>query len=102
MKPSELLSSPEKWCQGSNARDIHGDSCDIFFERAACFCVIGAVLRCWPEDYSRDEDSNAALDLIASRLPEAVGSTGTKLSRWNDTEGRTFDEVRTLLLSVNL
>ncbi len=87
MKAYELLSSPDKWCQGDFAKDAEGNSTKADSPAAARWCVVGALERCY------DEYSFVALmnsPQIAAVLEVTGGST---LSSWNDHTDRKWQEV---------
>lgn len=43
----ELLSAPERWTQGENARDAEGHYVSPECPQACCWCLEGAILRVW-------------------------------------------------------
>lgn len=47
MKVWEFLNTPEKWTKGSYARIKNGDMCNIDNSQAVCFCVSGAIAKCY-------------------------------------------------------
>jgi hypothetical protein len=47
MKVHELLSSPDNWTQGSFARDKNGKPVSFQSHEATCWCLIGALGRCY-------------------------------------------------------
>ena len=91
MKVSELLTSPAKWTHGTWARDSKGFAVSVLDEKAVRFCLSGAILKCYPE--------KGAYEKIYHRIVQRVGMTPMQ---WNDAPGRTFEEVRTLVLEMNL
>ena len=47
----ELLSDPKRWTQDAFARDSTGFKCDVDAPDAQCFCLLGAIYKCygtWP------------------------------------------------------
>lgn len=74
MKLAEILSGPETWCQGAYTIDHRR-------------CLIGALaeisnhtdMRGWYRD--------------TERLRTAIGGLCPIIAEWNDTPGRTWDEV---------
>lgn len=44
-KAFALVSNPETWCQGVNARDLVGQEADVFSPDAVQFCSLGAIFR---------------------------------------------------------
>ena len=94
MKISELLSSPEKWTQRSYARDALGGTVQTRSKDAVCWCLVGALLKCYSGDAAFG-DVNASLE-AAIRRRQTKGTIPT-LASWNDLEGRTFAEVRAIV-----
>lgn len=47
MKVYELLDRPEKWTQGASARTIDGVMCNPNDSAAVCWCVFGAIYKCY-------------------------------------------------------
>jgi hypothetical protein len=83
-----LLKTSKQWTQGTNARTKKGpgNQCDPDSEKAKCWCLFGAVLKCYG-------DSNERWAAV-TRLETALGRT---LPSWNDKSGRKFSQVRKLL-----
>ena len=75
------------WCQRASARDASGNSVSPMDTEACCWCLDGALLVAC---------DGMAEYLTASRtVSEALGGKG--YIGWNDTPGRTQDEVVSLL-----
>lgn len=89
MRVHELLDKPEKWSQGSFARNSDGLAVQVSDSKATCWCVTGAVLLCYAEEY----DVNICK--LQNRLDTAV-------MIWNDAPERTFEEVRAVCLELNI
>lgn len=95
MKIHELLDSPEKWTQGTYARDSSGCSAPIHCPRAVSWYLMGAAHRCYPEV--------KVLEVKVRLRDELRRRTGDgTVVNWNDDENRTFDEVRNLLLKLDV
>jgi hypothetical protein len=79
MKPSELLADPVSWTKETLARDVEGKPCESDSIKAVCWCLVGAVERCYGV-YSID--STAVIGRIYHHLyPNAIdrmywGATG--------------------------
>lgn len=67
MKVKELLASPSAWTQGSYARDKDGYHTFIDNPQAYCFCLGGAVIRCYKDPYECDEAYRKLLEAIKKR-----------------------------------
>lgn len=50
MKAYELIDRPEKWTKEANCRDAHGLDVPDDDETAVCWCVYGAIRRCYGND----------------------------------------------------
>ena len=89
MKPSELLKQ-KGWCQGFYATDKHGHRVSWANGDAYAFCTIGAVFKC----YGDDEDGYDILETLKNYLDVFY------ISVWNDTPGRTKEEVIAALEAI--
>lgn len=84
----DLLSDPERWTQGASARNVAGESVDLFSEDAVCFCAVGAFYRVsFPaapdfENKDRDHAYWAARELLFPFLGDK------SLVDLNDGDGR--------------
>ncbi len=83
----ELLINPKRWTKGPFARDADGKTCDPRSDQAVSWCLVGALLRCYPSS----EDPVAfyrAVDKVIAKLPK-----GRFPAEWNDDPARTHAEV---------
>lgn len=78
-----LLSKPEAWTKGESWRTVDGEPTNLR-ERAACFCVYGAL------DFVHPGTSSARAN-ATSLLEDAVGTLYAH--EWNDAPERTHSEV---------
>jgi hypothetical protein len=90
MKTYELLDTPEKWTKGAFARDSKGDSIDPRSSEAVCWCIEGALYKCYT-DY---DDWRVARRLI--KEIKKANKLGYLVS-WQDDPERTYDEVIEIL-----
>lgn len=95
-KAYELLDSPEKWCQGPYAEDASGEAVDERSPDACSWCLVGAISRCYMPD--GDDDLRDYLR-ACNAIRKAVG---VECGRWNDAPERTFQEVRDVLLKLDI
>lgn len=83
------------WTQDEFARDINGVGVGSLSKSATCYCTIGAINAATSALVERntgwDEERRADLRLNAKRAVRQVIQGG--IAMWNDTEGRTKDEV---------
>ena len=91
MKLHEFFTNQSKWTQDAFAVNAVGDCVDPDSREAVAWCLLGAIDICYPDE--------AAGNGIASMLNEAVGRN---IDSWNDELERTFDEVRGLLLQLDI
>lgn len=90
MKAYELLDSREKWCQGYTALDKQGNVVWSASEDACAYCIVGAVLRCYPRD-----QQSTTFDKLSNVLQRGA-------STWNDAPERTWEEVHALLKRLDI
>ena len=43
----QLLSDPKHWTQDANARNSKGVKCELDSPDAQCFCLVGAIYKCY-------------------------------------------------------
>jgi hypothetical protein len=91
MKAYELLSDPSKWTKGVIARNSNGERVAGYDPSATCFCLYGAIKRCYP-GYAAEETFSRIQECVPDR--DAIG--------WNDAPERTYDEVITLLKELDI
>ena len=87
IKPSDVLTGPEKWTKGAFARDIDGGVHEPESVLAFSFCIQGVVRLC-------------ATDPFVERRRLKAMLRASYLDAWNDATYRTFDEVITALLKL--
>ena len=93
MTVQELLSTPNRWTQGTLARASDGRKVSPEHPEAVAWCLVGAVLRCYGHDGLRCGD---IIQKLTSMIPEE------SIPHWNDSRGRTWDEVIELARRVNI
>lgn len=98
MKAYELLSSPEKWTQGAYAKTAANVVCNPLDAVAVCWCVSGAIFKC----YTNDEDAWEAQrqrHKLEVYLRDVKGSA-TYPQYWNDRT--TYEEVYAALKACDI
>ena len=95
MKAYELLSDPGKWTQGAGARSGNGGVVLGSDVTAVCWCVIGAIGKCYPSN----AESLAAMHKVWLELNKN-GFDG--IANWNDDPGRTYEEVVEVLRKADV
>jgi len=91
MKAHEVLSDEGKWTREVMARTSEGRTCFEESLTACSWCVEGALSLAYP----RLADNYEATDRIENKI-------GRKIHRWNDDPKTTFDDVRNLLLELDI
>ena len=91
MKAHEILSDASKWTKGTLARDNKGQVCWIDSEAACQWCLMGAVRVAYPNSIANE----SALDRIQAKISPPI-------SDWNDDPATTFQDVRNLLLELDV
>lgn len=87
MKAYELLDSPEKWCQWSDGLTAAGEKVGGRNPAAVKWCMRGAVECCYGDD---------------SLLYKKFGRRHDTPVQFNDTPGRTWEEVHALLKELDI
>ncbi len=87
----ELLSDPTKWTQGESARDEHGNKCSALEPQAVCFCLLGAMNRCYP-----GQTFTEAYNKLAKNVPNG------DIADWNDDVMRTHPQVLALITELDI
>ncbi len=90
----KLLTDPDHWTQGVDARTNEGISCSIFSKNARCFCLSGALYKA----ALRDDGMitfDPALEHAMNRVRAAISikGFGANIPFFNDYNGRTHAEV---------
>lgn len=91
MKVADLLTDDSRWTQGENARDDGGFPIAAESEDAICWCLAGAIKRC----YGDEDEVLRVLRIVHNRL-------NTQIDIWNDAPERTFADVRALIEALDL
>lgn len=98
MKAWELLSDASKWTQGEPARDIHGRPVDADDSEAVCWCLMGALNKCYPGIHikglllTRNITQGGCLQEFSVDVPH----------EWNDDPVRTFEDVHNFLQQYDI
>ena len=92
MKVKELLSDESKWCQGPIARSLSGRSVSYNNPNAVCWCLWGALHKCYP-------DENQFLT-VRRKVKRYI--RGDFVTDWNEDRRRTFAEVKALVEELDI
>ena len=101
----KLIDTPEQWTQGTFATSAAGDTVGLAEERAACFCIVGAVhrvsLELDPFKPGRVPITASVRQALEATIDDGAsfGSTvsAPKIVRWNDSPEREHSEVLALI-----
>jgi hypothetical protein len=92
----KLLDSTVKWTKRCSARDRDGWSVPVGNAGAVCWCMMGALRKCYPSP----PDFLAARKKLQQVLPPSFYATdleGTSITSANDARTTTFRQVRAWL-----
>lgn len=92
MKMLELLSDPTKWIQGAFARDADGVNVSSQNKEAVCWCLQGALIRCYVGSLEYSVVKNKIIKELVL----------VDFARWNDDPSRTYQDVQTLLQKLDI
>ena len=90
MKPSELLADPKAWTKNALARNASGGECTPYAPGAVCWCLEGAMMRCFCS--ASDE----------RRLSRALNDLGFEKVSFNDSPNTTHADVLRVLKDCGL
>ncbi len=91
MKVFELFQDESNWTQLALARNAAGESIDPNDPEAVCWCLYGAIMKCYPFG----ERGLMAMDV------QKYIERGSALT-FNDQMGRKFQEVKDLVARANI
>jgi hypothetical protein len=99
MKAHELLSDPKKWIKKLYAVDNTGLVTSSKSPEAVCWCINGALQRCYQDSIVRDEVRRK----IAMHLDlNGIDKPHDTIVKWNDAPERTFEDVHNLLKELDV
>lgn len=90
MKIKELLTDSSKWTKGSLAKTETNCYVSPSHTQAVCWCLLGAIFRCYKETELE----------ISAKIFKTLGINS--ITDWNDSPERTFDEVKALVLELDI
>lgn len=95
MTVADLLSDSSKWCQHAAALDASGAATDPSYPSAVQWCLVGAVEKI----YSHERYA------ILTRLSDyllAYTRLSSQIIAWNDSDKRTFEDVRHVIKALDI
>lgn len=93
LKIKELISEPSKWTQHVIAKDSKGERVTAHDQSATCFCLYGALRRCYSSNTRLETEIWSRLVNIAPNR-DPIG--------WNDAPERTHSEVLELVTRLDI
>jgi hypothetical protein len=111
MKIKKLFRAKSRWTKGTWSRDKKGVSAgipgaDSSESKACCWCLMGALYKCYPPGPKRDEVEKRLLYFITKLFPrrarlrlvewqrKKMVPVKTTLAGFNDSPVTTFEEVK--------
>jgi len=91
MKISELLLKPERWTQKYYARDRQGLPVPATSENAICWCLHGAIRRCYPNT------ENMVYSKVAAKTTEQYNCGPIAFN-----DNATYEEVISLVKEMDI
>lgn len=92
MKVKELLISEDAWTTQHLARDVNGESTFSNDSDAVCWCLVGAICKC----YGTNECKRVKIVIKVENY------LNMPIHQWNDKSERTFDDVKNLIMKLNI
>jgi hypothetical protein len=99
MKVKELFSDISKWTQLVAARDSKGRCCNPTGCEAVCYCLDGAIAKCYIHDASSHEQ---VIQLVRDKIPMKQIHPHFRISHWNDEPTTTFADVKRLVEELDI
>jgi hypothetical protein len=111
MKIKKLFRAKSRWTKGTWSRDKKGVSAgipgtDSSESKACCWCLMGALYKCYPPGWERDRAEKRLLYFIRKLFPrraplrlvewqrKKMVPVKTTLAGFNDSPVTTFEEVK--------
>ena len=96
MKVKELLSDESKWTKGVLAKDSYGCDCPPTDPDASCFCLLGAIDKCYDGFDSKKDLAIIKLKRAISRHPKTPVHSPVTISTFNDYHA-SFEDIKKVL-----
>lgn len=93
MKVRELLSDERRWTTGAHARDSAGQVVCYTSLDAVCFCLAGAVRRCYPV---------VEAEKILLRMHDVLAPTYGSTPCFNDDPKTSFTDILKFVEEMNI
>ena len=95
MKIKELFSDRSKWIQHDMSVDYRRRFTAPNSNDACCWCLVGAIIKCYPEDLIQQ-------GRVMERIRLKIGNDYGPIYKWNDAIGRTFEDVKQLVEELDI
>lgn len=104
MKVHELIYDPDYWIKNADAHDSAGAEINPRSERARCWCLLGAIKKCYFDATTREYVYKKFADRIRKITGDRFESDYAEgiITHWNDARERTHKEVYDLALSLDV
>jgi hypothetical protein len=95
MKAYELLSDSSKWTKGAGARDNDGIRCSPASPDAVCWCLFGAITRCYDNPFQ-------IAAMVEKLISETYNEGYYKAESFNDAPDTTYNDIISLLKEADV
>ena len=95
MKVKELLADESKWTRSVLARNRGGYACSPTDPTATCFCLLGAIDRCYP-DLAKSDLAIIKLQRAIAKHTEATIVVPMTVGTFNDYHA-SFEDIKKVL-----
>lgn len=92
MKVRELLDVESKWTKGCEASDARGYSVDFNASGASTWCLLGAIHKCYTDE--------GMIIVLYNKILETLNVKW--VGKWNDAPNRTFNDVKQLIMELDI
>jgi hypothetical protein len=93
MKVYQLLGNAKSWVKGYFGRNEEGDCVNPHSYQAVCWCVVGAIRKCYLDPY------NSVLVKLAEHLKQQGWES---IPEWNDSETTKHEDVIKVLKELDI
>lgn len=99
MKVKELLTDESKWTTGSLARDFDGNNCTQKCPDACCWCLIGAIYKCY--GFLNSEPILSQVDRYIQQLHKQNPNIPQRIVSFNDNYAK-FEDIKNLVETLDI
>lgn len=102
MTVQELLSDESKWTKGTFARDENNCNIDPYSKGAICWCIKGAIMRCYEGDDEYWHANNEIRAAIAKLKYFDKPTININIMGFNDNPNTTFADIRRVIEEADI